>query len=313
MQPFEVVEPRSGESAVVVEVPHAGLWMDPESLAFTRAPARSIARDADLYVDELCRDAPVEGATLLVARASRFVVDLNRGEGDVDAEAVLGGGRTPWPRGLVWRLTTDGEPILTAPLPRRELERRLEAVYRPYHRTLEALLQRKVARFGHVVLLCAHSMPSHPRPPPLAAGGARQAAPPPTFRADLVPGSRGRTSAAGVVIDRVDAHGKAFGFSVRHDDPYRGGFSTTHYGRPAQGVHAIQIEIARRLYMDETSHRIDAQGFRAVREFARTLAARLAFAEPDAPARKLRRELGGSLGLCLQTHGEPVSKLPGAG
>jgi N-formylglutamate amidohydrolase len=88
----------------------------------------------------------------------------------------------------------------------------------------------------------------------------------------------------------VDAHGKAFGFSIRHDDPYRGGFSTAHYGRPAQGVHAIQIEIARRRYMDESTLRIDAQGFRAVREFARTLAARLAFTEPDAPVQKLRRE-----------------------
>ena len=65
MEPFEVIEPRSGESAVVVEVPHAGLRIDPETLAFTYAPARSIARDADLYVDELCQDAPAEGATLL--------------------------------------------------------------------------------------------------------------------------------------------------------------------------------------------------------------------------------------------------------
>jgi len=290
VEPFEIVEPRSGESAVVVEIPHAGLWMDPEALAFTVAPARSIARDADLYVDELCQDVPHEGATLLVSRVSRFVIDLNRGEGDFDGDTVEGGGRTPSPRGLVWRLTTDGDPMLVAPLPRQELERRLEAIYRPYHRVLEGLLQRKLARFGHVVLLCAHSMPSQPRPLPAPRHGVRQPAAPPLNRADLVPGTRGRTSAAGAVIDRVDAHGKAFGFSIRHDDPYRGGYSTGHYGQPAQGVHAVQIEIARRLYMDETSLRIDAQGFRAVREFARTLAARLAFAEPDAPARKLRRE-----------------------
>ncbi len=304
MEPFEIKEPRSGESAVVVEVPHAGLWIDPESLAFTIAPARSIARDADLHVDELFRDAPDEGATLIAARASRFVVDLNRGAADVDAESVEGGSRTPSPRGVVWRLTTDGDPILAAPLPRRELERRLDAVYRPYHRALEALLVRKLDRFGHVVLLCAHSMPSEPRPPrPASSSGARPQAPPIPYRADLVPGTRGRTSAAGEVIDRVDAHGKAFGFSIRHDDPYRGGFSTTHYGRPAQGVHAIQIEIARRLYMDETSLRIDAQGFQAVREFARTLAARLAFAEPDAPVRKLRRE-------CSIDGGDPQTPAP---
>lgn len=288
MEPFEIVEPRGAESPVVVEVPHAGLWIDPEALVYTLAPARSIARDADLYVDELSADVPDEGATLLVAKVSRFVVDLNRGETDLDGEAVEGGGRTPAPRGLVWRLTTDGDPMLAAPLPRRELERRLDAVYRPYHRALAALLQRKLAHFGHAILLCAHSMPGQPRPE--RGAGLRQSAPPFVPRADLVPGTRGRTSAAGVVIDTVEAHGKAFGFSIKHDDPYRGGFSTGFYGRPAQGVHAVQIEMARRLYMDEGSLRMDPQGFRAVREFVRTLAARLALAEPDAPVRRLRRE-----------------------
>jgi N-formylglutamate deformylase len=288
VEPFEIVEPASGESPVVVEVPHAGLWIDPEAMAFTIAPARSIARDADLYVDQLFCDAPREGATLLKAHASRFVIDLNRSESDVDDEAVEGGGRMPSPRGLVWRLTTDGDAMLSAPIPRRELERRLALVYRPYHRALDGLLQRKLARFGHVVLLCAHSMPSLPRPAP--ASGSRQPPPAPPSRADLVPGSRGRTSAAGAVIDRVDGHARASGYSVRHDDPYRGGFSTGFYGRPGQGMHAVQVEISRRLYMDEGSLRIDAQGFRAVREFARTLAARLAFTEADAAIRKLRRE-----------------------
>jgi N-formylglutamate amidohydrolase len=289
VEPFEVIEPRTRESPLLVEIPHAGLWIDPEALAFTVAPARSIARDADLHVDELFADAPDQGATVLVARASRFMVDLNRGEDDVDGETVEGGGRTPWPRGVVWRLTTDGDPILAERLPRRELLRRLDGIYRPYHRTLQAILDRKLARFGFAILLCAHSMPSQPRPTPGGEGG-RAGPPAPFFRADLVPGTRGRTSAAGLVIDRVDAHGRALGWSIRHDDPYRGGFSTAFYGRPARGVHAVQIEIARRRYMDETSLRIDPHGFRAVREFARTLAARLAFAEPDAPLRHLRSE-----------------------
>lgn len=287
MEPFEVVEPPAGESPVVVEVPHAGLWIDPEAMAYTAAPVRSIARDADLYMDEVCRDAPSTGATLLLARVSRLAIDLNRAEADVDGDAVEGGGRTPFPRGLVWRLTTDGDAVLKGRLPRPELERRLTGIYRPYHRVLTALLERKRARFGFAVLLCAHSMPSQPRPAPPPGEPA-----PPFYRADLVPGSRGRTSAAGAVIDRVDALGRSLGWSVRHDDPYRGGFSTGFYGKPTRGVHAVQIEIARRLYMDEATHRIDPQGFRGVREFARTLAARLAFAEPDAPVQQLRREPG---------------------
>jgi N-formylglutamate amidohydrolase len=287
VEPFEVVEPPAGESPVVVEVPHAGLWIDPEALAYTVAPARSIARDADLYMDEICRDAPAAGATLLVARMSRLVVDLNRAEVDCDGDAVEGGSRAPFPRGLIWRLTTDGDPVIGGPLPRVELTRRLTGIYRPYHRALAALLERKRARFGFAVLLCAHSRPSQPRPPPPPGEPA-----PPFYRADLVPGSRGRTSAAAPVIDRVDALGRSLGWSVRHDDPYRGGFSTGFYGRPTKGVHAVQIEIARRLYMDEATHRIDPHGLRGVREFVRNLAARLAFADPDAPVRQLRREPG---------------------
>ena len=273
MQPFEVVEPASGESPVLVEVPHAGLWLDAEALAHTIAPARSLARDADLYVDDLFRDAPSEGATLLVARSSRYLVDLNRAETDCDVDACEGGGKQPWPRGLIWRLTTDGDPILAERLPRRELERRLDLVYRPYHRALTAILERKRARFGFAILLAAHSMPST---------GRRENGQP-VRRADLVPGTRGRTTAAAPIIDRVEAHARALGWTVRHDDPYRGGFSTAHYGRPDHGMHAVQIEIARRLYMDEASLRIDATGFKTVRQFGRSLVARLAFAEPDAP------------------------------
>jgi N-formylglutamate amidohydrolase len=230
------------------------------------APACSVARDADLFVDQLFEDAPAEGATLLRAHASRLVVDLNRGPEDYDAEAVEGGARSPWPRGLVWRLTTDGEPVLAQRLPRSELERRLSLVYRPYHTALEGLLERKRARFGFAILLCAHSMPSR----------TRRGVPESPARADLVPGSRGRTTAASAVIDAVDAHARAVGFTVRHDEPYRGGFATGFYGRPAERWHAIQLEIARRLYMDELRCRVEPLGFRAMRQFARSLVARLA-------------------------------------
>lgn len=264
---FELAPPRGAESPVVVEVPHAGLGLlDAEAMAFTLAPARSVARDADLYVDALFEEAPLEGASLIVARTSRYVLDLNRGEADFDHEAAEGGGSTPLPRGLVWRRTTEGEPALAAPLPRAELERRLSIVYRPYHAALRALVDAKRARFGFAVLLCAHSMPSRGRRGHLDAGAAR---------ADIVPGSRGRTTAAGIFIDAVDAHAREFGFSVRHDEPYRGGFSTGHYGRPAEQVHAVQVEIGRQLYMDEETCVRDSRGFGKVRAFARSLVARL--------------------------------------
>lgn len=279
---YERLEPTAPETPVVVEVPHAGLYLDPETLAYTLAPACSIARDADLYADELAADAPSVGATLLCARTSRFVVDLNRAETDYDADAVEGGARASIPRGVVWRLTTDGDPLFLRRLPRSELERRLEAFYRPYHQELRGLLAAKQRRFGYAVLLCVHSMPSDGRVGHLDAGSRR---------ADVVPGTRGRTSAAGHFIDAVDAVARAGGWEVRHDIPYRGGFSTAHYGRPQEGVHAIQIEIARRLYMDDASLRREPVGFARVRGLVRALVTRLGEPELSPAGRAAKRAL----------------------
>ncbi|MBI2389065.1 MAG: N-formylglutamate amidohydrolase [Deltaproteobacteria bacterium] len=271
---FDLVEPSTGEAPVVVEVPHAGLFLPAEVLAALVAPARAIARDADLFVDELYEDAPAEGASLLVARTSRYVVDLNRAEDDVDAGVVVGDPRParPHARGLVWRTTTDDEPALIRPLTREEYRFRLDAVHRPYHEALRSVLDRKIARFGYVMLLCAHSMPSVGR-----AGHADAGVP----RADVVPGSRGRTSAHKRVIDAVEAVAVAHGRTVEHDRPYRGGWSTSHYGRPAQKCHAIQVELARRSYLDEQTLQRNA-GLPATRKLCRALVARLASLPPDA-------------------------------
>lgn len=269
--PFSVLEPTGDETPVVVEVPHAGLGVDGPALATFAAPARSIGRDADLYVDELYADAPARGATLLAAHVSRYVVDLNRSERDVDAETIEGvppSARAT--RGIVWRLSSEGLRVVERPLSRREVERRLDTYYRPYHATLAALIDRKRARFGYAIVLAAHSMPSVARGP-FGDGQTR--------RADVVPGTRGRTSASGRVIDAVDAHARAAGLTVAHDDPYQGGFTTTSYGRPAKHAHVVQVELARRLYMDETTLEKNV-GFARVRAFCAELVERLGKTSP---------------------------------
>jgi N-formylglutamate amidohydrolase len=263
MQLFTVTEPERDEIPVVVEVPHAGLHVPPEALANIAAPAHALARDADLFVDQLYADAPSEGATLIASNVSRYYVDLNRAETDIDADAVVGAPSSARAaRGVVWRLTSEGAPVLARPLTRAELEERLERLYRPYHRALEAALARKVDTFGYVVLLAAHSMPSVGR-----AGHNDTDTP----RADVVPGSRGRTSADAAVIDAVEAHVRAEGWSIRHDDPYRGGFTTVHYGRPRERRHAIQVELSRRLYMDEALLRQRPVEFDRARAWCRAL------------------------------------------
>lgn len=245
MSVFSLSAPSRGETPVLVEVPHAGLAVPEPVRAELTVPAEVLLRDSDLYVDKLYERATEAGASLLVAHVSRYVVDLNRAPDDVEHETVPDhpDPRGVQPRGVVWRVTTDGKPALRAPLTFAALERRLTAYHAPYHASLAHELERKRETFGHAILLAAHSMPS----------AARQSSAPP--RADVVPGTRGRTSASPIVIDYVDRFFRDAGLRVRHDDPYRGGWTTAHYGRPTEGWHAVQIELNRSLYVDESSSR----------------------------------------------------------
>ncbi len=275
--PFVVRAPSGApETAVVVEIPHAGLFVDAPTMAFTVAPARSVGRDADLYVDEVFSAAHTLGATVLVAQWSRYVVDLNRAATDYDGLSVEGGGAENRPRGLVWRLSTEGDPVLARRLSRPELERRMRTLYEPYHQRLAELLADKRARFGHAILLCAHSMPSTGRRGHVDVGRGR---------ADVVPGTRGRTTAGSAVIDVVDRAARDAGMTVTHDDPYQGGFSTGYYGKPDAGVHAVQIELARRLYMDEDALTLAPDGLARTRALAASVVERLG-AVPPAAAKK---------------------------
>jgi len=261
--PFVLHEPKGPETALIVEIPHAGVLVPPPFMPELVASARAIGRDADLYVDDLYEDAHLDGASMLVARTSRYVVDLNRAEDDLDPQAAVSGKGPSSPRGVVWRTTTEGDRALLGPLRPDALELRLSEVYRPYHAALRELIRRKVETFGRAVVLAAHSMPSVARATHRDPGSAR---------ADVVPGSRGRTSAAPKYIDAVDAHARARGWTVAHDQPYKGGFTTQHYGSPAKNVHVVQVELARRLYMDEASFRRTPGAFEDVRAWCRHLA-----------------------------------------
>lgn len=251
---------------VLVEIPHAGMRIPAEVADLVAADPREVQRDADAYVDELFRAAGTRGATVLAAELSRYVVDLNRDETDVDASTVEGAGQGPYPRGVVWRETAEGRPALRRALTRVEFRDRLERYYRPYHRALADEVRRLREQFGHVVLLAAHSMPSGDRGRP--AGTER--------RADVVPGTRGRSTAGEALIRAVDLHFRSAGLLVRHDDPYRGGATTVRWGRPAEGLHAIQIELNRALYMDEASGWRRPEGFRWLGRLCEDLVPRLA-------------------------------------
>ncbi len=259
--------PVQGRTAVVVEVPHAGLEIPEVVRHEVLAGAEAIVRDADLYVDRLYAHAPEVGAALLTARVSRYVVDLNRAPDDVDLETVNDhpSPRAQQPRGVVWRVTTEGRPALRTPLDSAALRERLDRFHAPYHDVLRDTLEATRERFGFALLVAGHSMP----------GVSRRGPRDHERRADIVPGSLGGTSADRRVIDCVDQFFRSAGLSVRHDDPYRGGFTTAHYGRPAQGLHAIQIEINRALYMDEITSQPKPGDFERLQRLLRELLGQL--------------------------------------
>jgi N-formylglutamate deformylase len=268
---FTVTGPRGAETPLVVEVPHAGLEVDAQAMATLVCPARCIGYDADLFVDKLYERAPDLGATLLVAHTSRYVLDLNRADTDVDSAVVNGVPRLEAPHGLIWKRSTEGHPTIDGPLPREELERRIATIHRPYHAKLRELLDAKRRRFGFALLLCAHSMPSAGR-----TGHVDNGAP----RADIVPGSRGRTTATPELVDLPERLAVARGWSVVHDVPYRGGYTTAHYGRPTEGVHAVQVELNRRIYMDEQALTPIPNLYRATEGYCLELVERLGAVRP---------------------------------
>ena len=250
----ELTVPETAATPVLVEVPHSGLQVPPEVEPEIEATPLAVLRDSDIYVDQLYERAPNQGATLLVSRVSRYVVDLNRGPDEVDSAAVP---RHPKARhiparGVVWRARTDGTPLLRAPLTIDQFAKRIELYYKPYHQKLREVAARMREEHGHVVILAAHSMPSAGR----RVFGGRE-----VRRADIVPGTRGRSTADGRIIDLVDAHFRGAGLSVKHDEPYRGGWTTSSYGAPKRGQHAIQIELNRALYVNEETSEIKKGDF----------------------------------------------------
>jgi N-formylglutamate amidohydrolase len=259
--------PVPAPSPVVVSVPHAGIGVAGFDAALS--VELDVRCDADLHVDRLYRIGEPGGPpACLAARLSRFVCDLNRHPDDVSSSAVPShpAPRNADGRGFIWAVTTTGEPALRRPLSHDEWQARA-AIHAAYHGALAAALERARARFGFAILVDGHSMPS------MGKQGHKD---PGRRRADVVPGDREGTSCAPALSRHVGEHFRARGFSVAFNDPYKGGFITTDHGQPASGIHAIQIELSRDLYMDESTYAPRPDGFARVQGALSELLASLA-------------------------------------
>lgn len=259
---FDLQRPETDELPILVDVPHAGERIPDEVREQFCVDESTLKRDLDLYVDQIWRNAPSEGATLLAADVSRYVIDLNRAPDDISPEAVQGG-KCKYEdgyyqnRGVVWRTTTDRVEVLDRPLTQQQYKSRLDAFYHPYHRMLSQQIERIKDTFGYCILIDGHSMPSTGRSDHSDTG---------TRRADIVPGDVSGTSCATRITRTVENHFRQNGCAVSTNDPYQGGWITRYYGNPDEDVHAIQIEINRDLYMNEKTFEPDREGLSELRQ-----------------------------------------------
>ncbi len=241
---FVVEEPRERSSACLFASPHSGRDYPPDLLNATRLDPVTLRRSEDCFVDELFDAAPAHGAPLLKALFPRAYCDVNRDPGELDPALFLEAPpATPMSRsarvhaglGVIARVVRDGAEIYRRRLPLAEARRRLDALHAPYHAMLTQMIETTRARFGKAMLIDCHSMPGQ-----AALGGV-----------DIILGDRyGASCAPGLTALATEAL-TGLGFSVGRNNPYAGGYTAETYGAPANGVHVLQIEINRAVYLDE--------------------------------------------------------------
>ena len=246
--PFEVREPTEWSGAVVFNSPHSGRVYPRAFLSASRLEMAALRRSEDSFVDELVAGVVDRGYPLMRAHFPRCYVDVNREPYELDPRMFEGrlpsfantrSMRVAGGLGTVARVVGDAQEIYGHRIPVDDAIRRIEGLYKPYHRALRRLFTRVHRDFGAAILIDCHSMPS--------TAGSRDERP----RADVVLGDRYGTSCVAAVTEVVEAALRAQGYSVSRNKPYAGGFITEHYGNPSAGLHAIQVELNRALYMDE--------------------------------------------------------------
>ncbi len=240
-----VAEPRRLTSATVFSSPHSGRHY-PD--AFRRASClddTTLRASEDAYIDDLFSMVPRYGAPLVAARFPRAFTDANRAEDELDP-ALIDRYRSRRPKtlrvsaglGVVPRIVAENTPIYAGKLPLGEVEDRIECCYRPFHGRLGESIERARNRYGIALLIDCHSMPAD-----TSSRGNR--------RAEIVLGDCYGASASGDVSDAAFALFRGAGFRVARNAPFAGGYITQRYGSPRQGIHAMQIEIDRGLYLDQ--------------------------------------------------------------
>ncbi len=250
---FELRRPKGGAVPLVFASPHSGRVYPADLMAASVLGAQAIRRSEDALVDLLLEGADSSGVSVMTARFARAYLDVNREpyeldpamfEDELPAFARVRTAKVAAGLGAIARVVAEGQEIYGRKLSFTEACGRIEAVHKPYHAALQALLHEVRRAFGRVALVDWHSMPS-------AAGrGGSQAR-----TADFVLGDRFGASCAAALTALVERELRAMGYEVARNAPYAGGYTTELYGDPASALHVLQVEINRALYLDEAAVR----------------------------------------------------------
>ena len=249
--PVAVRRPSHQVAPIILASPHSGRAYSPGFLADSKLDAVMLRRSEDCFVDEIFGAGPSCGLPLVAALFPRAFCDVNREPYELDQQMFedrlpafvnTRSVRVACGLGTIARVVTDGAEIYRRRLSFAEAEQRLRQCYRPYHRALKKLVDDTTRAFGTAILIDCHSMPSVGGPMDQDAGLGRK---------DIVLGDRYGTSCDGRIVAMIEDMLKGLGFDVVRNNPYAGGHTTQLYGMPARGIHAVQIEINRALYMDE--------------------------------------------------------------
>lgn len=255
----EIRAPEHQSVPVVFASPHSGRDYAEAFLRASKLDPIALRQSEDAFIDELFADVPDHGAPLIHALFPRAYVDVNREALELDprmfADRLPDEANTSSPRvnaglGTIARIVSNGQEIYQGKLSFAEASARIDACYHPYHRALRALIAKTLDRFGQCLLIDCHSMPSIPVN---QRGGLFEKRAKSDTTPDVVLGDCWGRACSPRVAELVETAIGNASLQTRRNVPYAGGFTTRNYGRPDEGVHAIQIELRRDLYMNESA------------------------------------------------------------